>query len=629
MDFRDLFYSLKKNVYKYIDSNEKKNVLQRRFILLVLDTIFITCSVLISLKLTNHYTNNINSFNTSWIYYYTIFIGLSTYISTGQYKGLMRYFGINIVYAILTRNIFIFLIISIISAIDNSKNLPINYILLNFIILTNILLVSRLVIREIFKDFQIIPSKEIKNVVIYGAGKSGAKLASSLNGEFKYKVLFFVDDSIGLWGRSIYGINIFSPKILLKRNDIDQILLAIPNLKKNDRKNIVKKIQKPNIEILEIPNTVNQLSKKININTLKALEIEDLLGREVVPPVKEIINQSVFNLNVCITGAGGSIGKQLSEEIIKLNPKKIILIENNEYSLYQITSKLNISQNNNIEIIPILGSVADPIFIKNIFKDYKIEILFHAAAFKHVPLVESCPIEGIKNNVLSTYYLCKEAKKCNLKKIILISTDKAVRPANIMGASKRLSELIFQSFLSSNNQTIFSIVRFGNVLGSSGSVVPLFKKQIENREAITLTHPEVIRYFMTISEAAQLVLQASVLAQGGDVFLLDMGEPVQIKDLAEQMISLSGLKLKTKDNPDGDIEIKVTGLRPGEKLYEELLIDEGNSQPTKHPLIFKANEKMINQEVLFPMIEDLICDLKAYKKRAVLKTLKKIIPEWS
>ena len=380
-------------------------------------------------------------------------------------------------------------------------------------------------------------------------------------------------------------------------------------------------------EILEITHKSNAITTKIHSESLKPVKIETLLGREVVPPIDEIIEESVKDMNICISGAGGSIGSELCKQIVNLSPKKLVLIDNNELALYNIINELNDNQFYKVKIIPKLGSVTDPEFIKNIFDSFQIDIIFHAAAYKHVPLVESCPIEGLKNNILSSYFICKKARDFGLKKAILISTDKAVRPSNVMGASKRIAELIFQAFSILNSNTIFSMVRFGNVLGSSGSVVPLFQKQINNGGPVTLTDQRVLRYFMTISEAVQLVLHASVLAKGGEVFLLDMGDPIPIKDLAEEMIKLSGLTIKNKDNPNGDIEIRITGLRAGEKLFEELLID-GDSEKTSHPLIFKANESMINYESLIPILDELVHLLEKYRTEKVFKIVKLLVPEW-
>ena len=330
---------------------------------------------------------------------------------------------------------------------------------------------------------------------------------------------------------------------------------------------------------------------------------------------------------IFISGAGGSIGKELTRQIIQLDPKLIILFDSSEPSIYKLTLEINDLNKNKIPIVNVLGNACDEKLVDNIFKKYTIDIVFHAAAYKHVPIVESNSIEGMHNNIVSTNVLTRASKKFKISKFILISSDKAVRPTNIMGLSKRISELIVQNHNYKSKKTCFSMVRFGNVLGSSGSVVPLFKKQISNGGPITLTHPKVIRYFMSISEASQLVIQAAQLAKGGEVFLLDMGDPVFIKDLAYQMVRLSGLTVKDKKNPEGDIEIKTIGLRPGEKLFEELLIDS-HSINTSHPLIYKALEKRVNSELLENTIDQMMISLKNKDLLKSLQLAKKIVPEW-
>ena len=364
----------------------------------------------------------------------------------------------------------------------------------------------------------------------------------------------------------------------------------------------------------------------MNIDSLRPISIDQLLGRDVVPPNDYLLSKSVAGKNVCVTGAGGSIGGELCKQIQNLNPSSLILFDRSELALYKIEKELQVKKNQ-IKLIPIMGCATDQLLIENTIKKYKVDVIFHSAAYKHVPLVEFNPVAGLINNLKSTYSICKAAEKFNIQNVTLISTDKAVRPTNVMGCSKRLSELVFQSFAKQTKNTVYAIVRFGNVLDSSGSVVPLFREQIKKGGPITLTHPQVIRFFMTISEAVQLVMQASVLADGGEVFLLDMGDPVLIKDLASQMIRLSGLTIKDENNPEGDIEIVTTGLRPGEKLFEELLID-AKSIPTMHPLIFKAREKSLSAELTLNKIELLEKKLINYEYTESLEIIRELVPEW-
>ncbi|RPG17981.1 MAG: polysaccharide biosynthesis protein [Pelagibacteraceae bacterium TMED124] len=489
--------------------------------------------------------------------------------------------------------------------------------------------------RDILLNIYFNKNRRKNRVIIYGAGSAGAQLEAALRYSQKYKVCLFFDDNKNLHNRFLNGKRITSSIEISKyKNQIDTVLLAIPSLSIKRRFEILKFLQKYGVGILQIPSLEDVASGAENIDSLKPIDIEELLGRNVT----EIGNfKEDYNLNqevVCVTGAGGSIGGELSRQIFLKNPAKLVLIENSEVNLYQIIKELENLSNMEIELIPILGSACDKELVEEIFAKHKISVVFHAAAYKHVPLVEINPIQGLENNIFSTNILCEASLKNNCKKFILISTDKAVRPTNIMGVSKRLSEIIVQCFAELSfskeykNKTCFSMVRFGNVLGSSGSVVPLFKEQLNKGGPITLTHPDVIRYFMTIKESVHLVLQASVLAEGGEVFLLDMGEPVRIFDLAFQMIKLSGLTLKDSKNENGDIEIKITGLRPGEKLYEELLVD-GNSLKTSNPQIFKAREKYIPLNTFLPNIEILSKLIQERNTKKIYVFLKKLMPEFN
>tara|TARA_Y100000991_G_scaffold11701_1_gene8114 strand:- start:454 stop:2019 length:1566 start_codon:yes stop_codon:yes gene_type:complete len=476
-----------------------------------------------------------------------------------------------------------------------------------------------------------------ENVVIYGAGTSGARIASSLQAEDSANIIYFVDDSPFLIGRTLDGIPIKSPNELFKtKSKINKILLAIPSIsstKKNQIKNNLKELKIP---IFTIPSIIDLVSKKITIKSNKTLFIEDLLGREKVLPDQILLSEGIKNESILITGAGGSIGSELCKQIARLNPSKIILLELSEIALYKIEKELNSINHSSTVIKGYLGNACDKNLLRTILKEDSINIIFHAAAYKHVPIVEMNPLVGIKNNVFSTEAICKVSKELKISKVILISTDKAVRPTNIMGASKRIAELIVQVCAEEENgifenklpKTKFSMVRFGNVLNSSGSVVPIFNEQISNGGPITITHPDIIRYFMTIEEAAQLVIQSAKLARGGDLFVLDMGNPVKITELAEQMIILNGLKLKNNLNPEGDIDIVFTGLRPGEKLYEELLID-AECLKTSHPLIFRALEKSIDPVRLWEKLEKLKIAINKYDHDSSIKILSDLVPDWT
>lgn len=435
-------------------------------------------------------------------------------------------------------------------------------------------------------------------VLIYGAGSSGRQLQLALNQGQEFFPVAFVDDAPHLRKALIQGNNVYSPDEigeLIMRFGVKKILLAIPSASRVVRQDVLRRLEPFPCEVLSIPGMADLVGGKAQINELKEVSIEDLLGRDPVAPIPELLNANITGKRVMVTGAGGSIGSELCRQIIRCKPEKLILFELSEYGLYAIDKELSDvceHEGIDVEIVPLLGSVQRQNRLFTIMSNLRVQTVYHAAAYKHVPLVEYNVVEGVRNNIFGTLYCAQAAIESGVETFVLISTDKAVRPTNTMGATKRLAELVLQALASAQNQTRFCMVRFGNVLGSSGSVVPLFRKQISDGCPLTVTHPDIIRYFMTIPEASQLVIQAGAMGCGGDVFVLDMGQPVKIIELAHRMIRLSGLTLKNERNPNGDIEVKITGLRPGEKLFEELLIGD-NVLGTHHPRIMKANEQLL------------------------------------
>ena len=605
----------------------------RRLLLVLIDVLAIIFSyILIDWIYKNNLILNNQSYSYS-IILFSIIIGIPLFFFTGQYKGLTRYVGSLALYKIAYRNFFLVSILISRNYLFDQKIIPISFWFLLWFILSSFTGLTRFILRDILINFPIKVTKKIPKVAIFGAGESGALLASSLNISKSHNLEFFIDDAPNLWGRNINGIKIYSREYLKKGyRRIDKLILSIPSLDKVSRRNIYKYLKSFELDVLQSP-SIESLTKGLkNIDNLQPIRIEDLLGREPVQPYPNLLGPGITSKVVLVTGAGGSIGSELCKSIIKLKPTLLILFEQNEFNLYKLEKELlkdNIFEKN---LITILGSCLDKNITTGIFERYKIDTIFHAAAYKHVPLVEVNPLAGIKNNVYSTKLICEMAKNYNVNKFVLISTDKAVRPTSVMGASKRLSELIVQAHAREELEkdkikTKFTCVRFGNVLGSSGSVVPLFEEQILSGGPITLTHPDIVRYFMSIKEAAELVIQSSVLSNGGEVFILDMGKPVKIKDLAEQMISLSGLTIKNKDNPNGDIEINSTGLRKGEKLYEELLIDD-KSEKTSHTLIFKANERFVEPELLWENLLSLEESIDKIDIKKCKKIIKDLIPEW-
>lgn len=443
-----------------------------------------------------------------------------------------------------------------------------------------------------------------KRVAIYGAGNAGQQIAAALYNSDEHLPVLFIDDDPSLTGQQLGRLKVYDAdsalKLLAKKN-VDEILIALPSVGRMRKSEIVKFLEPAHIKITEIPGLTKLVDGEIRVSDIQEVDIIDLLGRDPVPPVPELLAKNIQDKMVLVTGAGGSIGSELCRQIVKNKPKALVIYELTEFALYSIDKELRL--NSDVTIIPILGSVLEQAKLERVMEQYRVQTVYHAAAYKHVPLVECNPLAGLKNNAIGTAFSLNAAVKTGVETFVLISTDKAVRPTNVMGASKRMAELYCQAMAEAQDQTQISIVRFGNVLGSSGSVVPLFKQQIAKGGPITVTHPEVTRYFMTIPEASQLVIQAGALGQGGDVFLLDMGEPVRIQDLARQMIALSGLKVRETGSQEGDIEIQYSGLRPGEKLYEELLIDADNTEVTQHSRILRSYEKMYPLDELLMVFE--------------------------
>lgn len=431
-----------------------------------------------------------------------------------------------------------------------------------------------------------------KRVAIYGAGDAGQQIAAALHRSDDHTPVFFIDDQTSLHDQIVGGLKVYSrDKALrhLKKHKIDEILLALPSVGRTRKSEMIQQLESARVKVTELPGLTQLVDGDIQVADIREVDIIDLLGRDPIPPISHLLAKNIQNKIVMVTGAGGSIGSELCRQIIKNHPKMLILYELTEFALYDVEKELRLTAT--CEIIPILGTVQDQQKLERIIEQYHVQTVYHAAAYKHVPLVECNPIAGLKNNSIGTANSLNAAVKKGVETFVLISTDKAVRPTNVMGASKRMAELYCQAVAETKPKTQISIVRFGNVLGSSGSVVPLFRQQIAKGGPITVTHPDVTRYFMTIPEASQLVIQAGALGSGGDVFLLDMGEPVRIQDLARQMITLSGLKVREPNTIEGDIEIAYSGLRPGEKLYEELLIDQENTGYTEHTRILRSFEK--------------------------------------
>ncbi len=461
-----------------------------------------------------------------------------------------------------------------------------------------------------------------QRVIIYGAGSSGRQLSEALYHSSEFSVVAYIDDNPVLNGLEVNSVRIYRASEipeLIERFDVDSLLLAIPSASTQRKKEIIDELSFYELKVMTLPGLSDIAGGKVSINDVREVDIADLLGRDEVKPDAELLDACIKGQNVLVTGAGGSIGSELCRQILKQKPNELILFELSEFALYSIERELASMADCTTTIRPVLGNVLDRIHLETILKCYKIDTVYHAAAYKHVPLVESNNIAGLKNNILGTWQCAEAAITSGVKNFVLISTDKAVRPTNVMGASKRFAELVLQALSQREEQRSsirFAMVRFGNVLGSSGSVIPLFKEQIRTGGPVTVTHPDITRYFMTIPEAASLVVQAGSMGSSGDVFVLDMGEPVKISDLAKQMINLTGMSVRSADNPGGDIEVHFTGLRDGEKLYEELLIGD-DVLKTEHPMIMRAQEVMLTWAELEVVLEQLQNALDAFQYQEI------------
>ena len=556
----------------------------------------------------------------------TIFLAIPIFWVSGLYRTLFRYSGISILSTISLSVVVYGLIFFSIISLYGITGVPRSIGVIQPVLLFVFLITQRFSLKYLLTGSLQRSEKDKENILIYGAGAAGRQLFTSLEGNPKYNVVGFLDDNPNMHRQNLLGQRIYDPKNIenIKNNkQIKLILIAIPSLTKFEKQKIIQKVSQFKIPIKTLPNLNDIIEDKLSFTDVKDFLIEDLLNREQVEPDNELLSKYITSKTVLVTGAGGTIGAELSRQISRQKPKKLILFELNEFALFNIHEEL-IGKFKNLEIVPLLGNILDQKKLETVFKTFNVDTIYHAAAYKHVPLVESNICEGVQNNILGTLSVVKATINEKVKNFVLISSDKAVRPTNIMGASKRFSELCLQAYKEKNSSTNFSIVRFGNVLASSGSVIPKFKQQIMNGGPVTLTHNDVTRYFMTVPEAAQLVIQAGALGKNAEVFVLDMGESIKIKDMIIKMINLSGQKLKDENNLEGDIEIKVTGLRPGEKLYEELLIGD-NPEKTIHPKIQKIQEPSISFDQFEKNINELTIQLDNQNSKEVKKLLDRVI----
>ncbi|MBO4318220.1 MAG: polysaccharide biosynthesis protein [Mailhella sp.] len=523
-------------------------------------------------------------------------VTLLLFFAAGLYKNIVRYLSPSAIFPIcgvsLVSGMLLYALELPVHA-DTAVGLPLVYILLSGFLCS----AARFTVQSLYMNT---PGRNIRSAIVYGAGESGRQLVSMLNTGDKYHPVAFVDDDPELQGRSILGIRVHPrsdiPR-LLARYRVGIILLSIPRLKRSERKHIIDDLAGYGTKVLSVPGIDDLIGERASVADLRPVPVEDLLGRDPVEPITGLLDKDIRGKTILVTGAGGSIGSELCRQSLRNGARQVVLFEISEIALYNIAKELNALPEGRGRIVPLLGDVRDKAELVRVMKRFGVQTVYHAAAYKHVPLVEYNAVQGAQNNIFGTLSAAEAAVEAGAENFLAISTDKAVRPTNIMGATKRMAEIIVQTIAEEHPETDLCLVRFGNVLGSSGSVIPLFRSQIEKGGPVTVTHPDITRYFMTIPEAVQLVIQAGAMGSRGDVFVLDMGKPVKILDLARKMITLTGLTVRDEQNPDGDIEILFTGLRPGEKLYEELLI-EGRFEQTPHSRIMRKHEPRMSAQTL-------------------------------
>jgi len=542
-----------------------------------------------------------------WVVLGAPIIAIPVFVRFGFYSSVIRYIGFKALWAIVQAASLYSLLWGTIGFMSGVDGIPRSVVLINWLLVIVALGGSRMIARWLLSGADAIHNAaECTHVVIYGAGSAGRQLSIALTQSREYKTAAFIDNNAALIGQSIHGINVVLRDDLeqpIKTKNVTEVLLAIPSLTRAQRNEIIHFLEPYAVLVRSLPSVAELAQGKLRVADLRDISIKDLLGRDSVTANSKLLCLNITNKVVMVTGAGGSIGAELCRQVLALKPQVLVLYDQSEFALYSIHKELVNVVMPNVEILPVMGSVTNRKRLSHILRYFDVNTIYHAAAYKHVPMVESNNGEGVVNNILGTLSCAQAAIENGVDTFVLISTDKAVRPTNTMGATKRVAELVLQA-LAVECKTRFSMVRFGNVLDSSGSVVPLFREQIKGGGPITVTDPKIQRYFMSIPEAVELVIQAGAMTKGGDVFVLDMGKPVQILDLAKKMIHLSGLKVKDKLHPDGDIEIEFTGLRPGEKLYEELLIGDNVSE-TNNPMIMRAEEEMMPWDDLKLIIDEL------------------------
>ena len=580
---------------------------QKRLVMLAADLVFIPFA------LWSAFTLRLGSFDHStngymWLYVAALAASVPIFTRLGLYRAVVRFLGTRALVVVsigVTASVLLLLATNLVVVqVAVPKATFVIYWALALIYVGG----SRFVVRAVMNYRRPVGGHR---VVIYGAGAAGMQLVDGLRHSGRYQPIAFVDDNESLQGSIVGGLEVFAPRdlsLLVKDEDVGTVLLALPSQSRRRRQEILKRLEPLGVLVQTVPDYSDIIAGNATVADVRDVDANDLLGRDPVPPNEKLLDACIHNKVVMVSGAGGSIGSELCRQILRLGHARLVLFEMSEVALYNIEKELRLLDqrlNANVEIVPLLGNAHHKQRVREVMQAYGVQTVYHAAAYKHVPIVEQNIVEGIHNNVFSTWYAAEAAVECGVETFVLISTDKAVNPTNVMGTTKRFAEIVLQGLHARGASTKLCMVRFGNVLESSGSVVPLFREQIRNGGPVTVTHKEVIRYFMTIPEASQLVLQAGAMAKGGDVFVLDMGKPVRIEDLARRMVSLMGLTVRDESSPDGDIDIVYTGLRPAEKLFEELLIGN-NVSGTEHPMIMRATEHHLPWPMVAQMLDELL-----------------------
>jgi FlaA1/EpsC-like NDP-sugar epimerase len=566
---------------------------------------------------------------TPWLYLIALFTSVPIFVRLGLYRAVLRYMSSKAVVAVLfgvTASVFV---LGLVNLALGERGIAFTAIAVYWALALVYVGGSRIVVRNLLDTRRVGADRAI----VYGAGSAGAQCAAALRLSGQFDPVAFLDDDVSLQRSVVAGVEVFPPsdlRRLIEDESATVVLLALPSQSRRRRQEILKSLEPFAVRVMTVPDISSLLSGAARVEDVRDVEASDLLGRDPVPPNEKLFEACIRGKVVMVTGAGGSIGSELCRQIVRLGPRRLVLFEMSEVALYNVDRELRLlieRDRLDLELASILGNAHHKYRVREVIQAYAVQTIYHAAAYKHVPIVEQNVIEGIHNNVISTWYTAEASLECGVETFVLISTDKAVNPTNVMGATKRLAEMVLQGLHHRGGRTKFCLVRFGNVLESSGSVVPLFREQIRQCGPVTVTHRDVIRYFMTIPEAAQLVLQAGAMAQGGDVFVLDMGKPIRIADLARRMINLSGLTVRDDDNPDGDVEIQFTGLRPAEKLFEELLIGT-NVSGTEHPMIMRAMEHSLSWEAMQTLLHDLLVAMGQFDVRAARQLLLNGVQEY-